>query len=421
MFEDEYPDILGVVTAGKRYEMATLQCAVGVFPRGAAVAQPFEVLIALQSTVSQPQEVTIELRLPLKDAAGHRLSFYVPRKQIKLQLGAGEVGLLHLPVVIQPPTPPATGYPLIVRVTGRPVAEARRVRSPGAGRPPSALSISPFRLDVLREVAFSHDGQAGQVRCRFDVIPGQVRVGLSNPEPKYEILWTAREHQVDQSRVDESIAIAESLALEMTRGTIFHHLEDATRERFGNAGLPLHPGEVLFITKSLTHVFEDAYQYETDYKLYDARWFQWLCSLIVRDPEIAERDLGELAGGELYLAALYDAVWVTLPMVQSWTGRRYGSPQEHRQYADKVVQAVQGNAPMDLGYAYLPLIMAGVLLNMRVAMRYENQWTSLDMLEEARRGRARLSGTRDQELFNVLDTLIAEARELLRRARVPKE
>ena len=146
-----------------------------------------------------------------------------------------------------------------------------------------------------------------------------------------------------------------------------------------------------------------------------------MCSLLVRKEETAGGDLGRLAAGDLYLGALYDAVWVTLPMVQTATGKRYGTRQEHRLYADRVVQAVQGNEPIDLSHVYLPLIMAGVLLNIRIALRYENLWQNLELLEEAVRGRGRLTGAQNNEIFVAVGHLIDGARDLLRRSRVPRE
>ncbi len=420
MFEGDYPDVLGTITGGERLELETLQCAVGVYPGGCALGQPFEVLVLLQSTIDQPQEVMVAVRLPRKDSAGRRLSFFMAKKQVRQRLAPGEVGVLQIPVVVQPPTPPARGYPVLIQLAAHPLAPPRLVRSPGAGRPPSVLGISPFRLEVLREVRYTAEAAEGQLRARFDVIPGQVRAGLAHPPPKYEALWTAQDFRLEQEKIEGSIALAERVASEFTAANIFYHLEEVTRERYAQAGLPLHPGESLFITKTITYIYEDAYQFERDFELHEARWFQWLCSLLVREERKADEDRGVLTAQDLYFGALYDAVRVALPMVESAIGRRYGGKEEHRHYADKVVQAVQGNAPMDLSYAYLPLVMAGVTINMRVKTPYENLWESLDLLEEARLGRARLSGRKDNPILATVDDLIAAARELLTRSRVPR-
>ncbi len=422
MIAREYPDVLGTITGGKRCELNTAQAAVGVYPEGSAIGQPFEVLVLLQSLIDRPQDVEVDVRLPSKDGAGNRLSFVMPKRQVRVHLEPGEVGLVHLQALAQPPTPPAKGYPVIVKLAAHPAdAKHQPVRPPGTGRPPSALSISPFRLDVLRDVAFTGDLKGGELRCRFSIVPGQVNLSVPKLDARYEPLWTAQDFKLEQGRIEASMARAEEISYEFTTENIFADLEEATAEHFAAAGLPLHPGEALFVAKAIAYVFDDAYQYEKDFDLRDARWFQWLSSLLVQDEDKILEDRGKLAGGELYFGALYDAIVVGLPIVQSATRRDYGTPEEHRAYAEKVVQAVQGNQPMDLSYAYLPLIMAGLMLNMRIKTRYEKLWDSLGMLEEAVRGRRRLAAGKNNAIFESLDRLIERAREMLVRERVPRD
>lgn len=186
-----YPDVLGAITGGTRRELPTLQCALGVFPAGIAVGQPFEVVVILQSMIARPQDIALALRLPRRDPQGNPLSFTVPHPELKLQMSSGEVGIVHLPVIPRPPTPPARGYPLILRVLVAEGSPTWRVRLPGAGAPPDALTISPFRLEVLREIAFSSEGERNQLHGRFDVIPGYVRSTPAYPAPKYQVLWKA--------------------------------------------------------------------------------------------------------------------------------------------------------------------------------------------------------------------------------------
>lgn len=189
MQQRAYPDVLGTITGGARRELPTLQCALGVFPAGTAIGQPFEVVVILQSVIAHPQDVVLALRLPRRDAQGSTLSFAVPHPELKVQLSGGEVGIVHLPVIPRPPTPPARGYPLILRVFAAEGGPTWRVRLPGAGSPPDTLAISPFRLEVLREIAFSGDGERNQLHGRFDVIPGHVRSAPAYPAPKYQVLW----------------------------------------------------------------------------------------------------------------------------------------------------------------------------------------------------------------------------------------
>jgi hypothetical protein len=421
MSDNDYPDVLGTITGGIRYDFKTVQCALGIYPERSAVGQPFEILVILQSTIDQTQDVELSLRFPRKDSAGNRLSFFTPRRQVKATLGPGEVGLMQIPIIAQPPTPPSAGYPLILELKTKAAERFKVIRSPGAGRPPSALSLSPVRLEVLREVDFCGQGAGNQLRCRFNIIPGNVQVGLSNPTPRYEALWTVEDFGLERARIDESMALAEQATYEFVRGNIFHLIEEATTERFARAGLPLYPGESHFIAKTITYIYEDAARYEQDFDLHDARWFEWFCSLVVRDETALEADPGQLAAGELYFGAVYDAVCVGLPMVQLGTGRQFGSEDEHHAYAEKVVQALQSTGKMELGYAYLPLVMAGVQLHMRVQLRYEDMWESIDHLEESVARRASSGGEKTDLILGTLGEILENTKDLLHRSRISRE
>ena len=416
----DYPDVLGAITGGVRLEMETVQVAAGVYPGTTMHGQPFEVLVLLQSKVDKPQEVALAVQLPLRDSHGQRLSFFLPRKQLKITLNAGEVGVVHLPVVAQPPTPPAQAYPLIVNVQVKTPPRTELLREPGAGRPPSALNISPFRLEVMKQVAFCAEGRSSQLRCRFNVMSGQLPPGTIEPVPKYETLWTLSDFEKERDRLEHNKVVADRMAFDFTTNTVFYEVEEHTREVFAAAGMPLHPAEAVFVAKAITYVFDDADQYEPAYEMQKARWYHWLCSLLMQDQTTERRTPGDLAGKELYFAAMYDAVWVGLPMVEQALNEQYGTPAEHRQYADEVVRAVQQRA-VDLGHVYLPLVMTGVLLNMRVTVRGENLWTNLEHLQEAMRGRARLYAGRNNPIMVGLEKLVQEGLDQLRRSRVPRE
>ncbi|GAB4575540.1 MAG: hypothetical protein Kow0077_27530 [Anaerolineae bacterium] len=416
-----YPDVLNAITGGARHEMDTLQCAVGVYPGQTMLGQPFEVLVLLQSKINVPQEVAVMLQLPVRDSSGRRLSFFVPRKEVRLKLSPGEVGLLHLPVVAQPPTPPAPNYPLLVRILARAPKEFSFVRDPGTGRPPSVFNISPFRLDVLRDIGFCADGKVGVLRCRFAVMSGRLPPGTIETAAHYETLWQAEEFELEREQLELAQGKAERLALDFTVGTVLLEVEQQTNDVYAAAGLPLHPAEAHFIAKSITYVMDSAYQYEPDFDLHNARWFQWLCSVIMQDERALDRPPGDLAMRELYFGALYDAVVVTLPMVEIALGETFGTPEEHRRYAEALVRAVQGLEPIDLLHAYLPLVMGGVLLNMRIRLREEDLWGPLDDLVEAQRGRTRLHSRENNAVLNGLNRLIAEAQDELRRSRIPRQ
>lgn len=417
----DYPDVLGAITGGSRLELDTMQVAAGVYPGKTMHGQPFEILLLLQSKLDQPQEVALALQLPLRDSAGHRLSFFVPRKQLKVNLNPGEVGVVHLPVIVQPPTPPGKGYPLMIKLVTHMPRDSQIIRSAGMGRPPSALNISPFRLDVLKDITFEADGRAGQIRCRFSVMTGQIPPGTFHPEPKYEVLWTLDDFEAERGQLERVRAVAERMAFDFTSYSVFFDVEERTREVFAAAGLPLHPAEAVFIAKAITYVYGEADHYETLFSLDDSRWFEWLCSLLMQDATAESRLPGDLAANELFFGAVFDAVVVGLPMVELALKEQYGSREEHRHYAEKLVQTLQTSGNSDLSHVYLPLAMTGVLLNMRVRARGENLWRNLDSLQEAVRGRARLYAGKSNPIMVGLEKLIAGGYDMLRKSRIPRD
>ncbi|MBN1966296.1 MAG: hypothetical protein JW910_16730 [Anaerolineae bacterium] len=417
----EYPDVLGAITGGPRLMLNSVHCAVGVHPLRVMVRQPFELLVLLQSAIDQPQDIALNVRLPPRTPDGQPLQFAMPKNRIRLRLGPGEVGLLRLPVVPHPPTPPARGYPALVQIEVHAPRRARQVRPPRLGEPPTALRVSVVRLNVLKEIGFAADGQGNQARIRFDVEPGTVQTGPLSLQDHYEVLWTKEDMQHEAHRTQEAVAAAEHLVLHFARDAIYDAVEAATLERFAQRGVELFPGEALFLTKTLCYIYEDALQTERGFTLHDGRWFQWLTKIVARTPEDGEYDVAALAAGELYLGALYDAVRVTMPIIELHARRRYGKRKDHDARAERMFLALQGEAPLTLEDVYMPLVLVGVTLNMNIYRQFDDLWGNLDQIAAAMEGRRKLGISREmQEYFKVLENLIGKEEELLRRSRVPR-
>src|ERR1041385_2840205 len=152
----DFPDVLGTITGGSHLNVDLVQCAFGVYPTSTALGQPFEALVLLQNTCDRPLQVIVSLRLPRKDANGNRMSMITAKDEIPVTLQGGETGLLHIPVVPHLPTQPSENNKLGVSFQIRGIPKTYRiVRHAHGGRPASALNMSPFRLNILREVGFS--------------------------------------------------------------------------------------------------------------------------------------------------------------------------------------------------------------------------------------------------------------------------
>jgi hypothetical protein len=413
----DYPDVLGTITGGPRLTIDVVQCAFAVYPRGTAVGQPFEALVLLQNICDKPIQVQVSLMLPRKDTSGNRLTLITPKDEIVINMQPGETGMLHMPVVPHLPTQPSQNNKMLVRVRVKAPGRYKYVRQPLGGRAASALNMSPFRLNILREVSFIATAADPDVlSAPFDIIPGLME-NIPVSAPRYESIWTTKELPNEEATYKNNFALAEKFAAAISRSVVMEPLIEITEKRFVQIGMPLHPAEALFMSKALTYTMEDGIDLEPGFKLETSRWFQRLVS-IMQDQYILQ-DSQQLVSF-LYTAVLHDAVRLCLPIIERAGKQKFGTSEEHAEYADEVVMALEGRQPVDLGHIYLPLVLNGILLNQGVKLPKESLWTNIEQMREAWRGRVRLAGSAFDPVAKMLDNFLYEAEQTLIRSRVPR-
>jgi hypothetical protein len=288
-------------------------------------------------------------------------------------------------------------------------------RSPWAGE----KAISPFRMAVLRDVNFAATQHGNDcLGVTFDILSGQMPLSSSEPKPHYEALWTMNNLEQELEKIRSMSREALRFANSFTREQIHTPLLKHTKDIFGDVGMPLHPGEALFITKMLTYVLEDGLSLEAGFSLEGSRWFQQLCRLIAYNPS-ATQNLEALLK-LLYNDVVYDAVMLGFSMVDHDAKIDFGSEAERADHASKIVAALGGQIPMGLEHMYVPLILAGAILAPRLTVVSENPWHSLASLKEARDGRNSLAGTVFQEVFDILNNVIAKTERFLWETKVPR-
>jgi hypothetical protein len=193
-------------------------------------------------------------------------------------------------------------------------------------------------------------------------------------------------------------------------------------DTFAARGLPLHPGEALAIAKMLTYTVDSGNTLDDGAApLERLRWFQSLCQLLAADPSIADLPQGDLVGGPLFEAILYDAVLLGFNLVRSRVKVDLGDRQERAAYAGKLLGWFTGQSEPDQTYIYLPLVLGGVTINASVIGRDENPWRMLDALNEAAHGRVRLASRDVREVFDLLTRLAARSADDLRRERILRD
>jgi hypothetical protein len=415
------PDVLGSITRGPRTHMDTLQFAVGVFPPRAYLHQPFEVIVILQNMVDHGLDVKVALQLPTRDANGQPINLSTPKKMVGLTMKPGEVGVLRLPIVALPPTEPANDLPLRVAVRHRVGRGAKPLRPPAGGAPPSALAVSPFKLQALQEVQFveqSYPQSPENVTAYFSLDGREVPPASQPPKASYEVLWTLTQFKQEKTLVLSKIDDARIVASGMTRQQIYQPLLHTVDEYYALRGLPLHPGEAKAIAKMITYTLDDGATLEQLSKLEDLRWFQTLCQVLAHDPSVATWEAGPIASQYLFEAALYDSVLLGFKLIRPRVRVNLGDRAEREGYANRLLSWLAGETEPDLTYIYLPLVLGGVTVNAIVTGRDEDPWLLLDELREAYRGRMRLVSGSAIEVFDMLDKLLVRAEDDLRRARI---
>jgi hypothetical protein len=423
MIEPMYPDVLGAITGGMRISMDMLQCALGIFPQRTYINQPVEVILILQNMVDQSMQVKVGLQLPTQDKKGQPVVVDTPRKTLAIGLRPGEVGVLRIPIIPHPPTQPGTGFPVRVAVRYRTAAEGRSIRPPAGGAPPSVLGVSSFKLQVLREVEFTAhtwNQSTDILTTYFDIAPKRIPPIERDLQPRYESLWTHEEMREERQLVQAKLEDARRVGSGLTKTQVYIPLMEAVDDRFGNRGMPLHPGEAQSIAKMMTYTLDEGLELEPGFEVEESRWFQTLCQVLAHDERVEDMHRGDLATSYLFEATLYDAILLGFGVIQPKVKEFLGDKNERISYANRVLMWYAGQGEPDLSYAYLPLVLGGIVVNQLVTPRSENPWIMVEELRQAYRGRVRLVTGEEVAIFDMLDDLLNQAEETLRRSRVPR-
>lgn len=421
-----FPDVLGAITGGGRIVSEDLQFAVGISPKQVFINQPVEVIVPLQNMVDQPLQVKVAIRLPSRDKKGNPVVMEAAKSTITVGMRPGEVGLLRIPITAQPPTPPGMAYPIRVAVRYAVADNAIKVRPPDGGPPPSVLTVSPFRLQVLREVEFvtSTASTAPDVATvSFDVAPK--RLPQTSPEAlqhKYETLWASEQMQEEEKLARARIEDARHLALGLGHPTSYWQLLEQASERFAARGMPLHPGEAKAIAKIMAYTVDEAPRLETQFSVESMHWFRTLCQVLAHNGELMKETRGDVLAHHVFDAILFDSIGMGFHVLQPKVKEKLGNSQERLNYANRMLTWFAGYGEPDLTYIYLPLVLSGLVIYRIVTMDVkENPWVMVEELREAMKGRQRLGGSEETTvIFQMLDDLLKEAERVIRSQRIER-
>jgi hypothetical protein len=184
--------------------------------------------------------------------------------------------------------------------------------------------------------------------------------------------------------------------------------------------MPLHPGEVKAIAKMMTYTLDEGLDLEAGFSMESGRWFQTLCQVLAHNPDLIDSPREDLVKHYLFDAALYDSIVLGFATIDPKVKEDLGDQFERVNYANRILTWFAGKGEPDPSYVYLPLAMGGVVVNMIVTNKGDNPWNMIDELNEATRGRARLAHGEEITIFKLMDSLLNQAEDALRRARVDR-
>jgi hypothetical protein len=398
-----YPDILGYITGGQRFNVSVVQAALAVRPRVVRAGRPFEVILVVQNASDADIDVTATLSIPDADAAKKKGRFITKAGRLVVGLKEAEAGYVTLPVSCLPDTAISSDYKINVDIKVAPASKGKpqRVRATdgGAEVDVSRLSAeSATKLDELKQLSYTTTPRSrlgGQnLEVGFSVMSGSLGT-IADLKPGWVSLWTLNDHQDDRLLLHRfREAMQDKVLPKLKRARMFPMILTATTARFEKAGYPLQPIEAQLVAKVLTLILEYASPSDItghsvlaagEYnllplldkeRLADPRpitlphWSRALLRTLVNEPRAADYPI-ETITRLLIDDLLLDAMLFSFKTIEANTGEELGTEQEMEEYARGTLEMFEGDARMDFTHAYMPLVLGGCIIFDTVIMPNE--------------------------------------------------
>jgi hypothetical protein len=433
-----YPDILGYLTDGQRFNVGVVQVALASRPRIVRAGRPFEVIVLAQNASDANVDLTMILSLPDQDAKKQKDKFKTKVSRLVVGLTPGEVGYVGLPVICAADTAPGEGYKFGVQIEAKPLSKPERVRSTNGGGEVDIESLTPEKQEMLtelRKLHFSVKSRLGLkpiVETSLTVMSGTIGQ-LADLQPGWVSLWTFGDQQDDSLFLEKyGKLLNDSVMPQLRRRKVYGPLLAETQKRFAAAGYPLLPAEAMVITKLLTLILEFGSPRETGHGalmagVYDVSLFlesediksllrtqklpSWAGAMLralARDQRFAEQPIRVLTG-EAYDNLLRDTIRYAFDSVIEATGENLGSVDEMREYAERLVHSLEDGGPLDFTRVYMPLVLGGVLSFDQIILPEENLNSTIGEI-------AQLMIQRDSERSDDNELVFNIARDIIDRA-----
>jgi hypothetical protein len=402
IMSSEYPDVLGdLVDAHQRYEVNGVHYMAALQPSTIAPGETTNLHIWLQNCWDMPVQVAITIHLPAQPSP----PFTVIQNRTDVPLKPAEVGQVIIPIASATRLGPGD-HTIAVTISAQFETRGLYVRSQK-----NKGYLGETLLNFTTGMALSSTIGLGFVARTQPEQELHLHVeGAARPGAPPDLTPTYISHWI----VDDLLIQGKARKLvndqrlylqpQLTRQAIFGTFLEESRERFKEAGLSLHIGESIFLSKVLTYTVEYFLQHpdRQDVILIPAYSLAYRYNLPTSDPVflIVRADYARIARL---------AISLSFGLLRQHLKHDIWTIDEQLAVTDLVADRVEHGGALPAEFLYLPLLLGGLMVSSQVQMPGENLAQSLNLLQTARQQRS-ADLSENPELVALLDRLFQLAR-----------
>jgi len=404
----EYPDIMGDYTdARQRFDAGGLHYICFLEPASIAPGGLTQLLFLVQSAMDVPLEAVLQVALPARAGRlGRSVKFEMAQPEFGVNIAAGEVGLLRVPLTCAADTPNGK-YDLKVTFKITSSDPGGRVRpSHSQGRLGESLVRDPVGLGIAPIIGVGYVAEPETRRILHLQVAGEPETLEVDLSPGFEPLWTTEELPLQQKAQHEVSNRRIHILPKLSADVLFAALWQESQPLFEGAGIPLRIGESLFLARILAYT---ATTFLNKGDWYDALLVPMWMEAMRNDLSTSDPLLVVIQAGYEHLLRLSTAM--SFGLIDRAMGREVWSSEEQRAVIDLLSNTVcrgQGTLPPE--FLYLPLILGGLAVAREMTISKEDLGQSLQLLAQAHRDRAVIFNGEVALVNDLFEQLIAGAR-----------
>lgn len=383
MAYQEYPDVLGdYVGGGRRWETWGVQFVWRMVPQPALPGDVVWLFIPMQSEWDVPITLTVHLELPRGRARSTQEPLFQAQRDTEVPLERLEVGELRLPIYVHPETPPGRHSLEVVLRSTAPAQRGERVRpSKKAGQVDAKAFPFVEGLGLAQTIGVDYSAEARQkFRENLEVLDEPAAKGRPPADltPIFATYWTGEDWEAQAAAQQEVNSRRPYLVTELAPQTLFPLLLDEARRRFEATHLPLRIGEALMIAKALTLTVQH-------FLSRPERQDGLLVPLVqaARAEGASTLDPKRLLCQVGFPRLVRLGAALAFGLLRSALGEDPWTLEEQQAVTDLLGKRMAEPGPLGVEFAYIPLVLGGVLVNRMVVMPGEDPQQTLALARRA--------------------------------------